>query len=117
VLENAYLSVISPEGCAAILWRTATAAPTAARAMRLGAAHLHRSGIATSVVAEPPGGAHTDHAAAARLLRAALVRELDELSGQDVDALLAARSQRFAGIDVDDGPPVRVLQPVLPVEG
>lgn len=116
VLENAYLSVISPEGCAAILWRTATAAPTAARAMRLGAAHLYRSGIATSVVAEPAGGAHTDPAAAARLLRAALVRELDELSGQDVDTLLAARSRRFSGIDADDGLPVRALQPVLPVE-
>ncbi|MCZ2821273.1 acetyl-CoA carboxylase carboxyltransferase subunit alpha/beta [Modestobacter sp. VKM Ac-2977] len=116
VLENAYLSVISPEGCAAILWRTATAAPTAARAMRLGAAHLYRSGIATSVVAEPPGGAHTDPAGAARLLRAAVRRELDELAGQDVDALLAARSRRFSRIDVDDGRPVRALQPVLPVE-
>lgn len=116
VLENAYLSVISPEGCAAILWRTATAAPTAARAMRLGAAHLYRSGIATSVVAEPPGGAHTDPAEAARLLRAAVRRELDELAGQDVDALLAARSRRFSRIDVDDGRPVRALQPVLPVE-
>src|SRR3712207_7550404 len=50
VMQNAYLSVISPEGCAAILWRTAVAAPTAARAMRLGAAHLRASGIATSVV-------------------------------------------------------------------
>ncbi|WP_231557987.1 acetyl-CoA carboxylase carboxyltransferase subunit alpha/beta [Modestobacter caceresii] len=116
VLENAYLSVISPEGCAAILWRTSTAAPTAARAMRLGAAHLYRSGIATSVVAEPPGGAHTDPAEAARLLRAAVRRELDELAGQDVDALLAARSRRFSRIDVDDGRPVRALQPVLPVE-
>lgn len=116
VLENAYLSVISPEGCAAILWRTATAAPTAARAMRLGAAHLYRSGIATSVVAEPPGGAHTDPAAAARLLRAAIRRELDELTGQDVETLLAARSRRFSRIDVDDDRPVRALQPVLPVE-
>ncbi|MCZ2815291.1 acetyl-CoA carboxylase carboxyltransferase subunit alpha/beta [Modestobacter sp. VKM Ac-2984] len=116
VLENAYLSVISPEGCAAILWRTATAAPTAARAMRLGAAHLYRSGIATAVVPEPPGGAHTDPAAAARLLRAAIRRELDELAGQDVETLLAARSRRFSQIDVDDGRPVRALQPVLPVE-
>jgi acetyl-CoA carboxylase carboxyl transferase alpha subunit/acetyl-CoA carboxylase carboxyl transferase beta subunit len=116
VLENAYLSVISPEGCAAILWRTATAAPTAARAMRLGAAHLYRSGVATSVVAEPPGGAHTDPAAAARLLRAALVRELDELSGQDVTTLLTTRSLRLSGIDGDGGRPVRALQPVLPME-
>jgi acetyl-CoA carboxylase carboxyl transferase beta subunit/acetyl-CoA carboxylase carboxyl transferase alpha subunit len=116
VLENAYLSVISPEGCAAILWRTATAAPTAARAMRLGAAHLYRSGIATSVVAEPPGGTHTDPAAAARLLRAALVRELDELSGQDASTLLVARSLRLSAIDGEDGRPVRALQPVVPLE-
>src|SRR4051812_7425479 len=114
VLENAYLSVISPEGCAAILWRTAAAAPTAARAMQLGAAHLYRSGIATSVVPEPPGGAHTDPASAARLLRAALVRELEELSGQDVATLLETRSRRLSGIDGDDGQPVRALQPVLP---
>ena len=114
VLENSYLSVISPEGCAAILWRTAAAAPTAARAMRLGATHLYRSGIATSVVPEPPGGAHTDPASAARLLRAALVRELEELSGQDVATLLETRSRRLSGIDGDDGQLVRVLQPVLP---
>src|SRR3954471_5446990 len=79
VLENAYLSVISPEGCAAILWRTSTAAPTAARAMRLGAPHLHETGIATSVVPEPPDGAHTDPAAAAQNLREALLHELDDL--------------------------------------
>ncbi|MBB3677223.1 acetyl-CoA carboxylase carboxyltransferase subunit alpha/beta [Modestobacter versicolor] len=114
VLENAYLSVISPEGCAAILWRTAGAAPTAARAMRLGAGHLYRSGIATSVVPEPPGGAHTDPAAAARHLRAALLRELDELAGCDVETLLAARSRRLSGLDGEGARPVRALQPVLP---
>ncbi|WP_138760064.1 acetyl-CoA carboxylase carboxyl transferase subunit alpha [Modestobacter altitudinis] len=111
VLENAYLSVISPEGCAAILWRTATAAPAAARAMQLGATHLYRSGIATSVVPEPSGGAHTDPVAAADLLRAALLRELDELSRADVDTLLAERSRRLSGMD---GRRVRTLQPVVP---
>ncbi|MCZ2827241.1 acetyl-CoA carboxylase carboxyl transferase subunit alpha [Modestobacter sp. VKM Ac-2986] len=114
VLENAYLSVISPEGCAAILWRTAAAAPAAARAMQLGATHLYRSGIATSVVPEPPGGAHTDPVAAADLLRAALVRELDELSGTDVDTLLAERSRRLSGMDGHGGRRVRSLQPVVP---
>src|SRR3954471_16885147 len=98
VLENAYLSVISPEGCAAILWRTATAAPAAARAMRLGAAHLHESGIATSVVPEPAGGAHTDPAGAARALRVALLRELDDLSRLDTAALLSTRSRRLSRI-------------------
>ncbi|MGY1707248.1 acetyl-CoA carboxylase carboxyltransferase subunit alpha [Geodermatophilus sp. SYSU D00697] len=111
VLENAYLSVISPEGCAAILWRTAVAAPTAARAMRLGAAHLLRSGIATSVVPEPPGGAHTDPLAAAQLLRQALLRELADVSRLDPAALLDARSRRLSRIGGDDG---RALQPVLP---
>ncbi len=114
VLENAYLSVISPEGCAAILWRTATAAPAAARAMQLGATHLYRSGIATSVVPEPPGGAHTDPLAAAELLRAALLRELDELSRADVTTLLAERSARLSGMDGNAGRRVRTLQPVVP---
>ncbi|SDO07616.1 acetyl-CoA carboxylase carboxyl transferase subunit alpha [Geodermatophilus sp. DSM 45219] len=111
VLQNAYLSVISPEGCAAILWRTALAAPTAARAMRLGAAHLRASGIATSVVPEPPGGAHTDPAAAARLLRQALVRELDDVCRLDAATLLDTRSRRLDRIGSDDG------RPLQPVEG
>ncbi|NYJ05586.1 acetyl-CoA carboxylase carboxyltransferase subunit alpha [Petropleomorpha daqingensis] len=101
VLENAYLSVISPEGCAAILWRTATAAPAAARAMRLGATHLQATGIATAVVPEPPGGAHTDPAAAADALREALLADLAELSALDVDALLEARARRLARIGGD----------------
>jgi acetyl-CoA carboxylase carboxyl transferase subunit beta len=115
VLQNAYLSVISPEGCAAILWRTAAAAPTAARAMRLGAAHLYESGIATSVVAEPPGGAQTDPLEAGRLVREALLRELDDLSRLDVATLVGARSRRLSRIGGDDGPPLRMLQPVLPM--
>jgi acyl-CoA carboxylase subunit beta len=114
VQQHAYLSVISPEGCAAILWRTAASAATAARAMRLGAAHLHRSGVATSVVPEPPGGAHADPAAAARLVREALLRELDDLSCLDLATLLDARSRRLSGIGGNDGQPMRTLQPVLP---
>ncbi len=112
VLENAYLSVISPEGCAAILWRTATAAPTAARAMRLGAAHLRDSGIATSLVPEPPGGAHTDPIAAADLVRAALIRELDELDRLDVASLLDARAARLARVSGDGDRPLRVVAAV-----
>jgi acyl-CoA carboxylase subunit beta len=114
VLQNAYLSVISPEGCAAILWRTATEAPTAARAMRLGAAHLYEAGIATGVVPEPPGGAHTDPVAAADALRAELLRELDDLAGVDVGTLVAERSRRLAGIGGDAGHVLRTLQPVVP---
>src|SRR4051795_1386020 len=109
-LQNSYLSVISPEGCAAILWRTATEAPTAARAMRLGAAHLCEAGIATSIVAEPPGGAHTAPAEAAHLLRRALLRELDDLSRLDTATLLSTRSRRLERIGRDD-------RPLQPVEG
>jgi acetyl-CoA carboxylase carboxyl transferase beta subunit/acetyl-CoA carboxylase carboxyl transferase alpha subunit len=115
VQQNAYLSVISPEGCAAILWRTAASAPTAARAMRLGAAHLYESGVATFIVAEPPGGAHADPTMAARLVREALLRELDELSCLDVATLLDSRCRRLSGIGGNDAQPVRTLQPVLPV--
>ena len=79
VLENAFLSVISPEGCAAILWRSASSAPAAARALQLGAPQLLHSGIATSVVPEPAGGAQADPAACARTLREIIIREIDEL--------------------------------------
>ncbi|PRY47778.1 acetyl-CoA carboxylase carboxyl transferase subunit beta [Geodermatophilus tzadiensis] len=109
VMENAFLSVISPEGCAAILWRTAVAAPTAARAMRLGAAHLRSAGIATAVVPEPPGGAHTDPLAAAGLLRRALVRELDDVCRLDPATLLDTRARRLARISGDDGRPLQTV--------
>jgi acyl-CoA carboxylase subunit beta len=112
VLQNAYLSVISPEGCAAILWRTAVAASTTARAMLLGVAHLQASGIASTVVPEPPGGAHTDPAAAADLLREALVRELADVCRLDPAALLDARARRLSRIGGDDG---RALLSVLAV--
>ncbi|MGY1747243.1 acetyl-CoA carboxylase carboxyltransferase subunit alpha [Blastococcus sp. SYSU D00695] len=116
VLEHAYLSVISPEGCAAILWRTATAAPTAARAMRLGAAHLLDAGIADAVVPEPPGGAHTDVDAAAQALRAALLEQLDDLGRTDVGDLLDARTRRLARIGGDDAQGLRAVPAVVPQE-
>lgn len=96
VLENAFLSVISPEGCAAILWRSASSAPTAARALHLGAPHLFDSGIATSVVPEPAGGAQADPAACARTLRDILVREIDELQNVSPAELLDGREERFS---------------------
>jgi acetyl-CoA carboxylase carboxyl transferase alpha subunit/acetyl-CoA carboxylase carboxyl transferase beta subunit len=114
VLENAYLSVISPEGCAAILWRTATAAPTAARAMRLGAAHLYETGIATSVVPEPEGGAHTDPETTAQTLREALLEELDDLSRLDATALVETRSRRLSRIGGDHGQFLRAVRTVVP---
>lgn len=96
VLENAFLSVISPEGCAAILWRSASSAPDAARALQLGAPHLLNSGIATSVVPEPAGGAQADPAACARTLREMILRELDVLQDISPADLLSGREQRFS---------------------
>jgi acyl-CoA carboxylase subunit beta len=102
MLENAFLSVISPEGCAAILWRTASSAPAAARALQLGTRHLLDSGVATSVIAEPEGGAQADPMACAISLRAALLQELDELSQLTPAELLALRHQRFSRLGSAD---------------
>ncbi len=98
VLENAFYSVISPEGCAAILWRTPAAAPAAARALRITAPDLVDLGIADAIVAEPAGGAHADASAAGMNLQRALVDALDEVCGLDVAALLAERYRRFESI-------------------
>ena len=78
MLENAIYSVISPEGCAAILWKDAGQAARAATGLRLTAEDLYGQGIADRVVSEPPGGAHTDYDEAARLLDAALSEGLAE---------------------------------------
>jgi acetyl-CoA carboxylase carboxyl transferase subunit alpha len=78
MLENAVYSVISPEGCAAILWKDASQAARAASGLRLTAEDLYRQGIIDRVVAEPEGGAHTEHDEAARLLDAALSEGLAE---------------------------------------
>lgn len=94
-LANATYSVISPEGCAAILWNSAGRAPEAARALRIAAPDLLRLGIADAVIEEPGDGAHTDHAQAARALRYAVLRSLDRLSGTPADDLLDMRSDRF----------------------
>jgi acetyl-CoA carboxylase carboxyl transferase subunit beta len=96
VLENAFLSVISPEGCAAILWRSASSAPAAARALQLGAPQLLDSGIATSVLPEPAGGAQADPAACADTLRDIIIREIEELETFSPADLLMGREQRFS---------------------
>ena len=79
--ENAIYSVISPEGCAAILWRDAGEARKAAAAFKPDAAHCLELGVVDAIVPEPEGGAHTDHDEAARLLGEALREALDELDG------------------------------------
>jgi acetyl-CoA carboxylase carboxyl transferase subunit alpha len=78
MLENATYSVITPEGCAAILWKDSAQADRAATGLRLTAQHLFKEGIVDQIIDEPAEGAHTDHDAAARFLDAALTRQLAE---------------------------------------
>jgi acetyl-CoA carboxylase carboxyl transferase subunit beta len=96
--ENAFYSVISPEGCAAILWRDSAAAPVAAAALRLDARELLRLGVVDGVVPEPEGGAQADHALAAELLSDAVRVALAELLPVDPAELVTARRRRFRRI-------------------
>ncbi len=98
MLEHAIYSVISPEGCASILWRTSGKAADAAQAMKVTAQHLKRDNVIDRIVREPVGGAHRDPRSAASMLGAALAEEIDLLSGESGEQLLAAREQRFLAI-------------------
>ncbi len=95
ILENSFYSVISPEGCASIIWRDAAKAETAAAAMKITAKDLKDLGIVDEIVPEPDGGAHTDHEAAARLLDEVLDRQLVALSNEPIRELLVARYEKF----------------------
>ncbi len=95
MLENAYYSVISPEGCAAILWKHRKHAPEAAAALKLTAGDLAELKLVDEVIPEPLGGAHKDHATAAANLRAAVAKHLRELSQIPVDELIAQRYAKF----------------------
>jgi len=98
--ENALYSVISPEGCASILWRDSKEAPKAAAALRPDARHCLELGVIDAIVPEPPGGAHTDHEAAARMLGQSLRNALGLLDGMSGDELRRRRRQRFRRIGV-----------------
>ncbi|MBI3978582.1 MAG: acetyl-CoA carboxylase carboxyltransferase subunit alpha [Chloroflexi bacterium] len=100
ILEHSYFSVVSPEGCASILWRDAARAPEAAEAMRITTPHLLSLGVVDDVIPEPPGGAHTDPPAAAASTKCALDRALDELSRLSVEELLAARHEKYRAMGV-----------------
>jgi acetyl-CoA carboxylase carboxyl transferase subunit alpha len=95
MLENAYYSVISPEGCAAILWKHRKHAPEAAEAMKLVAPDLKKLDLIDDVVPEPRGGAHLDHQATAAAFRDVVSRHLDELEKMSVSKLLDARYDKF----------------------
>ena len=98
MMENAVYSVISPEGCASILWRTADKAPEAAEAMRVTAQDLAKLGVVDRIVPEPLGGAHRDAVTTARNLGKAIGTELAGLSDKNAEALRAARAERFIAI-------------------
>jgi acetyl-CoA carboxylase carboxyl transferase subunit alpha len=98
ILENAYLSVISPEGCAAILWRDASKAPLAAELLRLTPSELQQLGIVDDVIPEPLGGAHRNPKEMGDHLKAALVRYLDEVMAVPLDRLLERRYDKHRRI-------------------
>jgi acetyl-CoA carboxylase carboxyl transferase subunit alpha len=116
-LENAVYSVISPEGCASILWRTADEAQTAALAMKMTAPDQQALGVVDIVVPEPPGGAHEDPAETARRIRSVVVEQLDALARLPVDELVEARYRRFRSLgafrEVEAAPPPAPERPGL----
>ena len=100
ILENAYYSVISPEGCAAILWRDRAKAPEAAEALRLTAGDLLKLGIVDEIIKEPLGGAHREHEACAKNIKVAIEKYLQELLPLSKKELLEKRYKKFRKIGV-----------------
>ncbi len=103
MLENAYYSVISPEGCAAILWKHRKHAPEAAQALKLCAPDLMELGLVDGVVPEPPGGAHNDPGLAAANLKSAVSSEIRRLAATPIDTLLRERYAKFRKMGVFQG--------------
>ncbi|MCA8970834.1 MAG: acetyl-CoA carboxylase carboxyltransferase subunit alpha [Planctomycetes bacterium] len=95
ILKNAYYSVITPEGCAAILWKSADKAPEAAAALRLSAPDLLELGIVDEIIDEPLGGAHRRPAETIQNVKDWIIRRMDELTALPVEVLLDARYQKF----------------------
>jgi acetyl-CoA carboxylase carboxyl transferase subunit alpha len=98
ILENALYFVITPESCAAIMWRDSAHKQLAAEAMRISAPEVAALGCVDEIVSEPAGGAHTDREAGAGLLGSALRKHLAELKAMPVEMLVAARQQKFRNI-------------------
>ena len=98
VLEHAYYSVISPEGCAGILWKSHDFADKAARALKLTSKHLKKLGAVDDVIEEPLGGAHRDHYQMAARMKMYLVKQLRELAEVPADQLVADRYEKFRQI-------------------
>jgi acetyl-CoA carboxylase carboxyl transferase subunit alpha len=105
ILENAYYSVISPEGCAAILWKNSSKAPEAAEVLKLTAEDLIKLGVVDEIVREPAGGAHKNPELTSQTLKKAILKNLEELSKVTKDELIEKRYQKFRkmGIVGNDG--------------
>lgn len=102
MLENSWYSVISPEGCAAILWRDNAKAPDAAEALRLSATDLMQLKVIDKILPEPTGGAHRNHQLAAQIIKGELLASLDELKQLPTDELLRRRLEKFRAIGIYD---------------
>lgn len=107
IMENAYYSVISPEGCAAILWKDSSKAPEAAKSLKITPADLLKLGIVDEIVPEPLGGAHKNHEQSAAFLKTSLVKQLEALTRVPKKELLQNRYNKFRAmgvfIDEDSG--------------
>ncbi|MDR2779174.1 MAG: acetyl-CoA carboxylase carboxyltransferase subunit alpha [Puniceicoccales bacterium] len=102
ILENAYYSVISPEGCAAILWNDKSKAPDAAKALHLSSQKLIEFGVADEIIYEPLGGAHNDYDFTANAIKNAIVKHLQKLLELDRQKLLETRYQKFRKLGIFD---------------
>lgn len=107
LLENSYYSVISPEGCAAILWKDRSAAPKAAAALRITATDLRQLGLVDDVISEPLGGAHNDPPATAANLKLALLKHLSELRSMSTSDRLKSRYAKFRAFGQVSEPPAQ----------
>jgi acetyl-CoA carboxylase carboxyl transferase subunit alpha len=103
MLEHAYYSVISPEGCAAILWKDRAYSDKAAEALKITGKDLLELGLADEVIPEPKGGAHSDKAEAAALLKAAILRMLEELSVKSPEEIMRDRYDKFRAMGAFEG--------------
>lgn len=104
ILENAFYSVISPEGCAAILWKDGEKRELAARAMKITAEDLERLGVVDEIVPEPVGGAHTDYAATAQAIGEAIRRHLGEVAAWSPDDRIRRRREKYRQMGAWKGP-------------
>ena len=113
ILENAYYSVISPEGCAAILWKDRSAAAKAAEALKITARHLRELGLVDDIIPEPLGGAHTDADKTAETLREYLLKHLEEVLKLTPEERLKQRYAKFRAFGHFNEPQAEVEEPAL----